>query len=306
MRQIPIRLNEESTMSVARIHDTYRRLKLARILMIHLIAASIGHAPAFADINLTFGTYAAVKPTETARKFIPFLDYLAQEMTPILGEKVTIKIKISREYEAGISDLTQGRVDFSRFGPASYVMAKEQNPSIQIIAMESKNGAKTFNGVIAVHSESTITDLSDLKGRSFAFGDELSTIGRYLSQAELLDAGISASDLKTYAYLGRHDTVGAAVGNKYFDAGALKENTFKKLQAKNIPIKVLFTFKNVTKPWIASASLPPRIFKALSTAMLRANNPEVLKRISKSGFLDGTDQDYDIIRTAIKRSAEFN
>lgn len=293
-------------MIIARIYDVCHLMKLYKILMIVLASTCIGHTAAIADINLTFGTYAAVKPTATARKFIPFLDYLAQEMTTILGEKVTIKIKISREYETGISDLTEGRVDFSRFGPASYVMAKEQNPGIQIIAMETKNGEKTFNGVIAIHSESTITDLSDLKGRSFAFGDELSTIGRYLSQAVLLDAGISASDLKTYEYLGRHDTVGAAVGNKYFDAGALKENTFKKLQAKSIPIKVLFTFKNVTKPWIANASLPPRIYKALNTAMLRASDPDVLEKISKSGFLSGSDMDFDIIRTAIKRGAEFN
>ena len=293
-------------MIAARIHNACRRMKLNRILIIALAATCIGHTPAFADINLTFGTYAAVKPTATARKFIPFLNYLAQEMTPILGEKVTIKIKIASQYETGISDLTKGHVDFSRFGPASYVKAKEQNAGIQIIAMETKNGAKTFNGIIAVHTESTITDLSDLKGRSFAFGDKLSTIGRYLSQAELLNAGISASDLKTYEYLGRHDKVGAAVGNKYFDAGALKENTFKKMQAKNTPIKVLFTFKNVTKPWIANASLPPRIYEALKTAMLQADDPDVLKKISKSGFLGGTDQDFDIIRTAIKRSAEFN
>ncbi|MBL4750763.1 MAG: hypothetical protein JKX71_09330 [Amylibacter sp.] len=33
---------------------------------------------------------------------------------------------------------------------------------------------------------------------------------------------------------------------------------------------------------------------------------EALKKISKSGFSGGTNQEYDIIRTAIKRSAEFN
>lgn len=273
---------------------------------IALMFATLFHSPALADINLTFGTYAAVKPTVTVRKFIPFLDYLAREMTPILGEKVTIEIKIASKYEAGITDLTEGRVDFSRFGPASYVTAKEQNPDIRIIAMESKNGGKTFKGVIAVHSDSTIKNLSDLKGRSFAFGDELSTIGRYLAQSELLDAGISGKDLEKFAYLGRHDRVGTAVGNKYFDAGALKENTFKKLQAKDIPIKALVSFDNVTKPWIARSNISPRIYSALNMAMLNATDPKVLQRISKSGFLTGDDSDYNIIRSAMKRSAHFN
>ncbi len=294
-------------MIIARVAHISPIMNLNKIfIMIILVFSCIIRTPAYADVNLTFGTYAAVKPTTTARKFIPFLNSLAKLMTEILGEPVTIDIKIAREYSEGISDLVEGRVDFSRFGPASYVAAKKLNSDIQIIAMESKKGEKTFKGVIAVHSASEFTNLSDLKGHSFAFGDELSTIGRYLAQAELLDAGVSGKDLREFQYLGRHDKVGTAVGNKHFDAGALKENTFKKLQAKNIPIKALFTFDNVTKPWIASSSVSPRIFNALKTAMLNATDPDMLKNISKSGFLSGSDQDYDIIRAAIIRSTQFN
>jgi phosphonate transport system substrate-binding protein len=294
-------------MTIARVFNICRRTKAYKVLPLAFMATiCFLQTQAIAEVNLTFGTYAAVKPTATAHKFIPFLNYIAKEMTSALGEKVTIKIKIASEYEAGITDLTEGRVDFSRFGPASYVTAKEKNPGIRIIAMETKNGKKTFKGVIAVHSDSTIKSLSDLKGRSFAFGDKLSTIGRYLAQAQLLDAGISGNDLAKYAYLGRHDKVGAAVGRGSFDAGALKENTFKKLQAKNTPIKVLYTFDNTTKPWIANATISPRIYHALSAAILQAEDPEVLENIAKSGFLKGEDSDFDNIRSSMKRSAQFN
>jgi phosphate/phosphite/phosphonate ABC transporter binding protein len=272
--------------------------------IVAISSASI--SPSYAQISLTFGTYAADKPTETVRKFKPFLDYLSTELSNSLGEPVTIRIKIASEYDQGISDLTEGRVDFSRFGPASYVTAKKQNPAIRIIAMESKNGKKTFQGIIAVHSGSDMQGVKDLKGRSFAFGAPLSTIGRYLAQAQLLDAGVTGNDLKRFAYLGRHDRVGRAVGNRDFDAGALKESTFRKLQAKNIPIKALLEFDNVTKPWIASSEIPVRIFDALTTAMLNAADPDVLKTVSKSGFLPGDDSDYDAIRSAMLRSTDFN
>lgn len=262
--------------------------------------------PAFAQVNLTFGTYAADKPTATARKFIPFVNYLANEMSLVLDEPVTIKIKIASQYSLAISDLTDGHVDFARFGPASYVTAKKQNPDIRIIAVETKKGKKTFKGIIAVNSDSSIKNLADLKGYSFAFGDKLSTIGRYLAQAQLLDAGISGKNLKNFAYLGRHDKVGAAVGNKYFDAGALKESTYKKMQAGNTPIKAIFSFDNVTKPWIARAGLPLHIYAALNTVMLKVTDPDVLKNFSKSGFLSGSDSDYDIIRSAITRSEQFD
>lgn len=267
-----------------------------------MLSATIGYA----DISLVFGTYAADKPTATIKKFKPFLDYLSADMSARLGEPVTIRIKLASNYSAGITSLTQGNVDFSRFGPASYVSAKKQNPDIEIVAMETKKGKKKFYGIIAVHNDSNITRLADLKGHSFAFGDPLSTIGRYLSQAKLLEAGISGDDLQEFAYLGRHDRVGAAVGNKDFDAGALKESTFKKLQDKDTPIKVLLRFENVTKPWITRAGLPTRIFDAMSASMLKLSDPEVLKTISKTGFLKGHDADYDSIRTAMQDSATFD
>ena len=86
-----------------------------------------------ADLTLTFGTYAADKPTETVRKYRPFLSFLADRMSDELGERVTIKMKISKEYEAGIKQLADGGVDFARFGPASYVHVVEKNPDIQLV-----------------------------------------------------------------------------------------------------------------------------------------------------------------------------
>ncbi len=261
--------------------------------------------PAEAKINLTFGTYAADKPTDTVRKFRPVLNALEKALARALGEPVAIRSQISLDYNKGIDDLVKGRVDFARFGPASYVMAKEKAPGIRLLAMEAVKGTKTFHGIIAVHTDSPIRKLADLRGHSFAFGSKLSTIGRYLSQMKLVEAGIRARDLEKYEYLGRHDRVGRAVGNGAFDAGALKESTFKKLVKREVPIRALASFENVTKPWVARAGLPPRIVSALSRVLVALKDPAALKRIKKSGFIEGKDSDYDVIRRAIAKSAEF-
>lgn len=275
-------------------------------LAVFLLAASMpAPARAGAEITLTFGTYAADKPTETVRKYGPFLAFLAEELSQELGEPVQIKMKIDKDYDAAIETLASGVVDFARFGPASYVTAKELNPDITILAMESTKGKKRFKGVIAVHQDSELQSLEGLRGQSFAFGDELSTIGRYLAQSHLLNAGISASELKDYAYLGRHDIVGEAVGAGKFTAGALKESTFKKLVAKGVPIRALLHFDNVTKPWIASSDLSPDVSQALSRIMLRAENSDAVRSIAKHGFLAGTDDDYDFVRRAIHHSLSF-
>jgi phosphonate transport system substrate-binding protein len=267
--------------------------------------ATVLAVPAAADIDLTFGTYAADKPSTTVRKYKPFLKYLSEEMASILGEPVKIRMKIAKEYETSISHLANGDVDFARFGPASYITVKELNADIEIVAMESKKGKKRFKGIIAVHNDSEVVSLSGLAQQSFAFGDKLSTIGRYLSQSHLIDAGVTSKELSGYEYLGRHDRVGSAVGEGRFTAGALKESTFKKLVKSGVPIKVLFEFENVTKPWLAASDLEPEVLAAMRQVMLGTTDANVLGSIAKDGFLEGFDADYDFIRKAMKHSNTF-
>jgi len=175
-----------------------------------------------ADIHLTFGVYTSDKPSSMVKKFRPLLNSLEIKLAEEIGSKVKIKMKVAKSYEEGIQDIVTGRDDISRLGPASYIEVKTQNPGVSILAMESKNGAKKFNGVICVRQDSDIKKVADLKGKRFAFGNQRSTIGRYLSQQFLIKNGIKASDLSSFDYLGRHDRVGEAVAQGKYDAGALK------------------------------------------------------------------------------------
>ena len=278
-----------------------------QLTLLFLLPVTTMLAPftAQAKITLTFGTYTADISTEVVRQFRPILTVLEKSLQAKLGEPVHIKMQVTSTYDQGIENLTQGRVDFARFGPASYVFAKRKNPDIKLLAMENVKGKKTFQGIICVQKDSNIESLGQLKGKTMAFGSKRSTIGRYLAQLHLLESGIKSSDLLSYEYLGRHDKVGSAVGRKLFDAGALKESTFKKLVAKNVPIKAIFSFNNVTKPWIARAGLPERIVNSLQESLLEFTDSGALKRLKKSGFSIATPADYEIIEQAINRNEEF-
>ena len=150
-----------------------------------------------------------------------------------------------------------------------------------------------------------IQSVNELKGKRFAFGDEKSTIGRYLSQQYLLQHGITAADLDSYDYLGRHDRVGYAVAAGEFDAGALKESTYKKLLNKGVVLRPIATFQNVTKPWVARSGLSERVFSALRLALLEYKNPEGLKALGKDGFVVGSHEDYLPIVAAVRNNPEF-
>ncbi len=256
-------------------------------------------------VRLNFGVYSSNKPSAMVRIFQPTLRALEKRMTEKLGKPVDVRLQIAKDYDQGISHLTTGKVDFSRFGPSSYIEARRVNEDLSILAMESINSEKVFYGIIAVHKDSNINSPEQLKGRSFAFGDEGSTIGRFLSQLYLEQQGIRAANLSDYDYLGRHDKVGTAVGAGDYDAGALNESTFKKLVEAGEPIRELARFPNVTKPWIARSGLDPVIYAALKESLLEIKDEKALKGLKTDGFLDGSDDDYSVIRTAMEKNYVF-
>ncbi|MCB0320960.1 MAG: PhnD/SsuA/transferrin family substrate-binding protein, partial [Bdellovibrionales bacterium] len=151
-------------------------------LLLMVAATAIAATSSYAEVSVTFGIYASEKPTEMVIQFRPVLNLMEKELSKKLNDNVKIKIKISKEYEDGITQIVDGNVDISRLGPASFVTATQKNPALTLLALEGKKGKKVFNGVICVRAESNITSVEQLRGKSFAFGDSLSTIGRYLSQ----------------------------------------------------------------------------------------------------------------------------
>ena len=249
-----------------------------------------------AQIDLKFGVYTSDKPTSVVKKLRPILNQIQNRLQTQMGEPVRIRMQIANSYAKGIEDLVSGKVDFARLGPASYVGVKKRFPAIRLLALESNKGKKRFNGVIVAHRNAPIHSVDDLKGKSFAFGDLRSTIGRYLSQQYLYQAGLRASDLKSYEYLGRHDRVGWAVANGAFDAGALKQGTYTKLVRQGAPLKVLATFENVTKPWVAKAGLSPALFSALRQSLLS---------LGKERFLPAEETDFTFVSQAMDNNHQF-
>jgi len=194
-------------------------------------------APLHAKGKLSFGIYAADKPTSVVKKFRPRLNEIQTRLKEAGGEPVRIKMQIASNYARGVAGIIAGRVGFACLGPASYVEVKSRQPDTRILALESNHGRRKFNGVIVV-------------------------------QQQLLEAGLHDDDLSYYEYLGRHDKVGWAVSHGAFDAGALKEATYKKLLEQSAALRVLLTFANVTKPWVARAGMGETTFQRLRGVLL--------------------------------------
>lgn len=254
--------------------------------------------------TLTFGVYAHVRSIVIHKKFSALSRYLEHSLAE-QGINRQVHLKIYNTYPQAIDALASGEVDFARYGPVSYILARRKNQGIRLLAMESNAGKKSFSGVIAVPAESPVQSIEELRGRRIAFGDRNSTTGRYLSQAALVDAGLTAADFDKVTYLGRHDKVAFAVASGNYDAGAMNENTYNKYKDGK-GLRSILRFDCVTKPWVARAGLDTTSYNALQKILLGLNDPELLKPLKRDGLLPADDSDYDSIRDAMRLAEKFD
>lgn len=278
----------------------------ATFMTVLALATGLPGVPAAeAKQTLVFGAYTSEKPLAMVRQLRPSLNTIADRMSEILGEEVEIKMQVAKSYVEGVALLTSGRADFMRLGPASYVSAKQRKNGLALLAVENKKGKKQNTGVICVQADSPIYDVSQLRGRSVAFGNSRSTLGRYVAQQTLMEQGVYARTLARYEYLGRHDKVGQAVASGQYDAGALSKSTFKKLVKKGLQIREIASYKSITKAWVAKAGMKPRVLKALRQTLLTLDDRKALKALRFDGFLKASDSEFDDIRKAIEVNARF-
>lgn len=273
---------------------------VARLVFVALIAlASAAHAE---PRLLRFGSYATERPAEELRKLEPFQKAVEAGLQA-RGFETRVEVRIYPSYDEGIKAIAAGDPDFARVGPASYVTIREKTPAIQLLVVEASEGVKQFQGVIVAGPTSPVRTLADLRGRRFAFGDSNSTTGRYLSQAALVTAGLRASDLAEFDYLGRHDKVAFAVAAGRYDAGATNDRTLKKYgQEKGL--RVIARYPSPTQAWIANPTLEAPLVRALRETLLGLKG-DALDYIARDGFLLGSDADYDELRRVMKAARAF-
>ena len=258
-------------------------------------------APAFSKQVVPFGFCPKYNPRIMYQLYQPFIDYL-NETTPYQFE-----IKLSRVYQDTIDRLGSGEIIIASCGPVSYIKAREKYGVKPILRALSKDGKPYYRGIIIVRQDSPIQNLSDLKGRSFAFGQAWSTAGHILPEYYLMKARIRLKDLKDYDFLRHHDSVANAVLKGQFDAGAVKDVIAYKYQKDGLRF-IFMTDPIPTVPIVVRVIAPQEMVKSVKTALLNLNpkDPNDQKNMAfwdeefKYGFAETADSDYDPIRKILR------
>jgi len=240
-------------------------------------------------------------PTELARKAVPLVKYLEQQ----LGMKV--EFTPVSDYAAAVEALVNKQVDMAWYGGFTFVQASIRSGG-KVIPLVQREEDEKFRSVF-ITSDPSIKTLADLKGKTVSFGSQSSTSGHLMPRSVLLQANIDPDkDFKRVAYSGAHDATIAAVAAGKVDAGALNILVWDKfvLEKKVDPTKVKVIF---TTPayfdynWTVHADMPlaqrEKLTKAfLSLSQATPEGKEVLDLQRATRFVPTKADNYKSIEAA--------
>lgn len=234
---------------------------------------------------------------ELMQRFLPLARYL--------GNRIDRKIlvRVGRDYEEHETHIGNNQVDIAFMGPASYVKMTECHGVKPLLARLEVKGKAVFRGAVVTRADSGIARLGAMKGRHFAFGDPLSTMSHLVPRYMLLQAGIGLQDLADYKYLGSHSNVALGVLSGDFDAGAVKEEVYRKYESRGLRV-MAWTPTLSEHLFVVRDTLPPATVQELRDALLALGDPEteggrwILGSIKSgvTGMARVQDSDYDNLR----------
>jgi phosphonate transport system substrate-binding protein len=240
----------------------------------------------------------------------------AQPIVDILQKQLGMEIQpfVAADYTGVVEALRVNKLDVAFLTPASYVLAKNE-ANVKVVLKSERKGIASYYAAIITRADSGIQRLEDLRGKTFAFGDALSTTGNIFPRKMFKERGIDpVRDFKQILYSGGHDATVLAVLNGKVDAGATYANSpdsddtawmrylkdpkdVKKIRA------IAFSEPIPADNLVINGNLDEAIAKKVEEIFLQLSRDPKGKQMMRDlyqidGFVPATDRDYDSVRQA--------
>lgn len=266
---------------------------LLALIATGLLTLPVHAAPAGAE-EVYLGSVAMDIPAAMVQRLTPLTAYLSKKT----GAKISFRA--SPNLGSAVNELGKDFTQIAYLTPVAFVEAHDKYRARALVSPLT-HGKDTFNLVVAVRQDSPIQSMADLRGKSFALGDEKALLQR----AVVVGGGVKLEEFSKYSFLKHYDNIAKAVLNKDFDAGILKDTSFEKYAPQGL--RKIHTSPPLSSYLFAvSERLPADMVKKLRAAFLelKADTPEgkaILKELDPAydGFVVAEDKDYDTIRKLI-------
>jgi phosphonate transport system substrate-binding protein len=128
------------------------------------------------------------------------------------------------DYNGVIQGLLGGTLDFAWLGASSYAATyiADENAVEPILVKTNLDGSFSYHSIGFARVDSGITDLANLEGKTFGFGDPNSTSGFLIPSVEIPQLGYSMEPGDFFGdvvFTGGHEQTIIAVNNGDIDAG---------------------------------------------------------------------------------------
>ena len=255
--------------------------------------------------TLSFGVISSENEADRAMRHQPFVAYLEKRLD------VKIRMHHATEYAGTIEALKARKIEFARFGPASYAQAwVVTHGKVEPIAVMMNNeGFAAYHSVIVVKTDSPHRSLDDLKGKSLAFADPNSTSGYVAPSFFLREQGVDlAKHFGRTAFAGSHENGNIAVVNGTFDAAVTwwtneQNSNFLRMEEKGMvprhAVRVVWKSPKLPEsPWAMHIDLPPDLKRDIKVALLEfpTADPAGWKALTdgkSKGLLEVRHADYE-------------
>ena len=167
-------------------------------------------------------------------------DQLVDDVKPVVNHledalQMAIKYFVASDYAAVVEAFRNSTADLGFMGPLQYCMAHEQTGAYPILG-EVYNGKPTYTSRIFVHSDSAIKTPADLRGKTIAFVDPISSSGYMYPLDIFKDRGLIRTRddadkfFKRIYFAGGDEQAIRAVVNKFVDAAGIGQYAYSLLK----------------------------------------------------------------------------
>jgi phosphonate transport system substrate-binding protein len=262
--------------------------------------------------TLNFGVVSSENEADRIARYKGFVAYVERRL------QVPIKMHQATDYAGTIEALKARKLEFARFGAASYAQAwLITGGKVEPIVVEADNeGSVSYHSVIAVKADSPYQSLDDLKGKSLAFADPNSTSGFVAPSYFLREESINPdSYFGRTGFAGSHENGILAVLNGTYDAAATswtneERGNVARMEGKGMIPKgqIRYVWKSPkipNGPWTMHVDLPAALKVDIRATLmaLPTADPQAWKGITdgkSKGVEETTHADFEPVIRMIK------
>jgi len=251
-------------------------------------------------------------PAENAQQVIQN----AQPIVDILQDRLGMEVQpfVATDYTGVVEALRVNKLDIAFLTPASYVLARSE-ANVKVVLKSERKGSPFYYAAIITRADSGIKRLEDLRGKTFAFGDPLSTSANVFPRKMLSERGIDpVRDFKRILYSGGHDATVLAVLHGKVDAGATYANSpdsqdsawmryLKDSEDANKIHAIAYSEPIPADNLVINGNLDEGLARKIEEIFLEMSRDPKGKKMLRDlyqidGVVPATDKDYDSVREA--------